>query len=610
MKIQSRLGIRDFIDAGSLAVCGAGFFTLIFYPYGTMWSQAYFSQKLYTLLLGEFLTGAGGFLAISALALIIGYIGSSLFGFLQGRLGQPTRRGIWRTGAVPIGLMVVLLAVVSSLLGTLGLLKSGIDIVHSTRTPELFVMGLCLLIGLYLVLPGFRKVRGSRYPSVMAVLFLLLYTGAFLFVTLTKAHRGANVVVIVVDTLRSDHTVVGDYHLDTTPALQASLAAAGVSFDRCYANSSWTLPSIASLLTGQYPSRIGMNRMDSRLEPRWLTLAELLKDRGYHTGAVISHVFLKAKYGLAQGFDIYDEEVIDERRFNHFSVTSGQVTDKALRYLRDRGREKFFLFLHYFDPHQSYYDHEGRDDYQGRFRWGVPLEEMYQWIAKGEYGDGDIEYLRRCYDSEIRHTDRAVGEVIEELKRLGLYDQTLIVFTSDHGEEFVERGFQGHGTSLYEEQIRVPLVVKPAGETAENRGRRNRRPVANLDIFPTVVRCLRIRHPQGLPERDLLAADLGLTAVFAELNKVQFGEKRDKICLIQGDWKLIHNLDTRRLELYNLREDPDEKTDLSGIRPSLVHGLRKVLDGWIKTNRGGLEKGDRISLSPEERKRLRSLGYF
>ena len=353
-----------------------------------------------------------------------------------------------------------------------------------------------------------------------------------------------------------------------------------------------------------------MHGMDSRLGPRWLTLAELLMTYGYHTCGIISHIFLKAKYGLSQGFDCYDEEVIDERRFNHFSVTSHQVTRKAIEYIRKRRGEKFFLFLHYFDPHQSYFDHDKSEEYKGRFRWGASLEDMYRWIASGEYDEWDIEYLRRCYDSEIRYTDREVEKVFTELKRLGIYDQTVIVFTSDHGEEFVERGFQGHGTSLYEEQIRVPLVFKPAGDASAYAGKRIGRPVSNLDIFTTLVHYLRIRRPVELPGNDLLTGERPEGGIFSELQKVQFGENKNKVCLILGDWKLIKNLERNQLELYNLKQDPGEKNDLSGAGHPIMPRLLRELGDWITVNRGGVHGKDRISLSPEERKRLKSLGYF
>lgn len=356
-----------------------------------------------------------------------------------------------------------------------------------------------------------------------------------------------------------------------------------------------------------------MNRMDSRLSDRHATLTEMLKNRGYHTCGLVSHIYLKRKYGLSQGFDIYNEDICDDRHFNHFTISSPAISRLAETYIERYKDRKFFLFLHYFDPHQVYYDFDKEMDYDGDFVYGTPLEEIYSLIQQKKYTAADIDYLKYCYDSEIRYTDGFVGKVIDRLKKHKIYENTLIIFVSDHGEEFVERGFQGHGTTLYNEQIRVPLLFKFPGSREESRDKVSAVPVSLIDAAPTAAGILGIDTLPGMQGKNVFARSLKENKgrpVFSEVDKTQFGERRDKVCIISGSWKLIYNLDSGGYELYDLGSDPGEQEDRSLVEKDVFANLKKQLSAWIVFNREGAKKGKKVRLTEEERKKLESLGYI
>src|SRR5262245_8136636 len=261
-------------------------------------------------------------------------------------------------------------------------------------------------------------------------------------------------VLIVVDTLRADHLGCYGYPLSTTPAVDR-LAGEGVRFEHALTTAPWTLPAVGALLTAQHPTALGIGDQGTALPLEVDTLAELLKGAGFATGAVISHSFCSARWNLNQGFDSFDESNVA----GHDGVSSPGVTEKALAFVDAHADEPFFLWVHLFDPHFAYIQHEGfefagPEGYQGPIESGL----SYQKLRKVELTAADGEQVRAFYDSEVAFTDRHVGMLLDGLRERGLYDDALIVFTADHGEEFLERGRIGHGWSLYQELLHVPLI--------------------------------------------------------------------------------------------------------------------------------------------------------
>jgi len=232
--------------------------------------------------------------------------------------------------------------------------------------------------------------------------------------------RGAprNVLLILVDTLRTDHSSTYGYARDTSPAL-SRLAAGGVRFDRAYAPSSWTKPSVASIFTGQYPHRHGLNFVLATLPDSAQTLAERLSQAGFATAGAVSHVFVDRKNGFDQGFDVYDSA---EAR-GHSHVSTAGVTKRARKLLEQLagGDRPFFLFVHYFDPHYEYRRHPEvgfAGESGGRLRGG---EDIHELRAMGpSLAAEEVAFLRDVYDEEVRFTDAGIGELLDTLADLGL----------------------------------------------------------------------------------------------------------------------------------------------------------------------------------------------
>jgi len=602
--------VEPIITAAGLVALGGLILALALFPFGEVHAQGYLSQGLPGIALLMFWARIRLGWVLSALALGLAWPVSATIRRLYGRVVVDTGPGLRWILAAALGLGGGGILVTAALAGTLGLLHVEPLLPWGMAPPGMVTAAFALLLMTVLCLHPMRRLARNRGFRAAAGLGVLVSATAAIVGLIVGSPAGPNVLLVVVDTLRADHTAVSAPASTTTPALRDTLMADGVSFPRVYANAPWTLPSIASLLTSRYPSSLQVHDMDSRLAPTWPTMAEFLANRGYRTGGIISHIFLQKEYGLGQGFDRYDEEVIDRRHFNHFTVTSQAVTRKAVRFIGDNRRQPFFLFLHYFDPHQSYFDHDKSFPYHGAFRWGTPLEEMVRRVARGEFADEDIRYLTHCYDSEIRFVDRHVGRVVQELKRQGIYDQTLVIFVSDHGEEFVERDFLGHGTSLYDEQLRVPLVVKPPADYRVPPESQPMRAVSNLDILPTVFDVLGMPVDPRWEGTSVFSGITRRRDIFAELRKTQFGMKRDRLCLVRWPWKLIRDVANSSHELYHLEDDPGERCDVSGLQADVRRRLEAALEAWIASHRGETGETPKARLSDEERRRLKSLGYF
>jgi arylsulfatase A-like enzyme len=433
-----------------------------------------------------------------------------------------------------------------------------------------------------------------------------------------------NILLITIESLRADHVGCYGYGRDTTPSLDA-LSREGVLFERAYSVTSWTLASHASIFTGLYPGAHRVIRPHDRLDDSYETLAETLRAAGYQTAGFVSGPFLRTVHNLQQGFDLYDDSgvrVTSSTSANE-DVTNPWMEQLLLRFIggqRDPAKP-FFLFAYLWDPH---YDYIPPPPYDRMFLppGAEPIDlRGYENrnIVKPGIRPAQLEYVISQYDGEIRWTDDMLGRLWKRLRALGLWENTVIIVTSDHGEAFFEHGAKGHKNSLHVEEIHVPLVIKPAGRTPMRRDAR----VANLvDLHPTLLDLAGLRSDRPWHGRSLLdPIDSPQPATFFELETSLYverpGEKElerrseEWFAIREGNFVLQALKPKDRWELYDVAADPGERRPLDTGHPAF-QPLRLELDAHLaETNQlsSRWRRSEPAKLSPADEDRLRALGY-
>jgi arylsulfatase A-like enzyme len=361
-------------------------------------------------------------------------------------------------------------------------------------------------------------------------------------------------------------------------------------FENAQSTSSWTLPSFASLMTSLYSTTHGCWKVESRLEPEYVTLAERLRDAGWDTAMVVPHLFLSAQYGLQQGFTHVDDTMIRTAADSDQAISSPGVTERGLRFLERKAAVAdgvpWMLWLHYFDPHDVYQPHAGISE-----RFGTEKE---------------ID----LYDGEIAFTDAHVARVLARLDELGLAQDTIVVIVSDHGEEFGEHGATRHGYTLYQEAVRVPLIVRVPGIAP----RRVAEVVSGVDVMPTLLEACGVEAPAPIEGRSLLALARGETLPEREaLSEVRWHAGQDMRALRAGRWKYIedHGSEPRDF-MFDLQTDPREMRDLAADDVARAKSLadliaRRLIRAMHWAERYPLP--EQYEPSPGDRKRLEDMGY-
>ena len=432
-----------------------------------------------------------------------------------------------------------------------------------------------------------------------------------------------NILLITLDTTRFDRLSCYGYSLPTSPNLDA-LAAESVLYTRAYSTSSWTLPAHASLFTGKLVSSHGAqkdptgplklsagiqgNKDWDQLRARGLsvdetTLAQILKQVGYDTSAVVAGPWMKKVFGLNRGFDYYDD--------NDIKKVSGraapEVTRNALHWLRSRDNAPFFLFLNYFDVHTPYVLPE-RDARMFMPEGGPDAYREYtdhMFSPAEERPAGYREFANYMYDAEIRYMDKYIGKLFDMMKSIGMYDNTMIIVTADHGEMMGEHGRRGHGKSLFEPEIHIPQFVKyPEGEVAHSVF--DARTLV-VDILPLILERIGAPIPSGIQGT---LPDQRVDPIVAEVYPLEFFTSRgDFQAIWDGKYKFVLNSKGNHA-LYDLDADPDEMKNLVNEDAELAAELKSKLTTRLaalpKPGRAGPEQ----AVGEELSETLESLGYL
>ncbi|MFQ6104930.1 MAG: sulfatase [Candidatus Glassbacteria bacterium] len=418
---------------------------------------------------------------------------------------------------------------------------------------------------------------------------------------------GPNVVLIIVDTLRADHLGCYGYGSKTTPHIDA-LSLDSIVFKNAICPAPWTSPSVGSIITSQYPTVLGFEDTAIKFSDKFITLAEIFRDNNYETKGIISHTLISSALGFDQGFDSYDER----NAKGHDYISSPSVTQKAISYVREHRDSRFLLFLHYFDPHYNYIQHVRYDYYPG-YRGPLYSDQSIvelRRIAPTLTSD-DIDYLKALYDSEISFTDEYIGEFIYRLKELGLYNNTLIVFTADHGEEFSERGdhWIGHTKTLYQELIHVPLMIKlPDSSKHEIIDEY----VGLIDLMPTIVEYAGLEIPKQYTYEGEI---IDISNMDESGNRMIFSETRKRSELqsvVWRGWKLIYDEQENTSQLFNLQDDSRELKDVAFENDAVSEEMKKFLERWQLSaqSKKSPTKPKQPDFTDEQLEYLRSMGYI
>ena len=429
-----------------------------------------------------------------------------------------------------------------------------------------------------------------------------------------------DILLVVVDTLRAD--AVGFSRAAgaaPTPAMDA-LAAEGTVFTTCRASSSWTKPSTASLLTGLYPSEHGALSFEAAVPGEATTLPEILRAAGWRTAAFTDNPFVSPEFGFAQGFDSFEGrhpsplgrgtlllKAVGQVRLRlaggaAYSFGPGvdlgddRLLADVVSFLAAGGGRPGFAYVHLIEPHFPYTPPPPFDG--GRRRIDPPHSSgILPFDSFPDIPAADAAAMRANYDGEVRGVDAALGRALDALRKAGRLDGTLVVLTSDHGEEFHEHGGWTHGQSLYEELVRVPLLVRaPAG--GPGAGRRVERAVSGVDLAPTVLELAGVASSAAHSGRSLVPLMEGKTldprATYAEIEAGPVGAR----AVFLGNHALIvARKSGRRAEgIYDLAKDPGEFRNL--LEPGAAPGIEKALRQWMARGFADMEAG---ALRREER---------
>lgn len=424
-----------------------------------------------------------------------------------------------------------------------------------------------------------------------------------------------NLLLISLDTTRRDHTSVYGYERETTPNLE-ELAAEGVRFALAYAPSSTTGPSHATLFTSLHPITHRVVKNGRVLTPPHETLAERLREHGWVTAGMVSSYVLDARFGYAQGFEVWDDDfepatatVRNEQwegaPVEVFDRRADATTARAVAWLdgpRDAQRP-FFLFVHYFDPHAPW----------------VPPGEIARSFPPADGPGGGLPALRARYDAEIAFTDQQLGVLLDALDERGLAGNTIVSVTADHGEGLMQHGLLLHGAQIYEEQVRVPLVLRwpdrlPAGSVIEGS-------VSLIDLAPTLLELAGVEHAEDEPMngQSLVPVLEGREPVdptepiflFRQHYERGFDSgvpvAGEQYGVRLGDWKLILGPEEGTRQLFDVARDPRERRDLAAEQPERAAELEERIAAWRAQHTRVEAAPDAIS--QEDLERLRALGY-
>ena len=465
-----------------------------------------------------------------------------------------------------------------------------------------------------------------------------------------SAEPPRNVILIQADTLRRDHLQFHGYERPTAPTL-ARMASEGALFTDNISPASWTKVATPSIMTSLYPTSHTVADFPDRLPAAATTLAELYREAGYATLAYSSIMFTGKFTNLHQGYDeLHEFGSLSEES----AKTSREYVDRLTTWIDRHPDTPFFAFLQVFDPHSPFEprspyntlwaDPAGRDEHLSRiaklkpfvksFYYSQQLGTRKETDAAGIEAEQFWDYHKGWYDGSIRGMDSEIARLLERLQSHGSLDDTLIVFFSDHGEEFHEHGGAFHGGSVYGELTNVPLFFSwPAGLPG---GVAVAETVRSIDIMPTVVEISRLPAPEGMQGQSLLplmiaardapddrdgllatAADLGWRPEAAVSENVTVGDdKLRATALISGEWRLIHNSfipakDRPEYELFNHRQDPLNLQNVAEEHSEIVERLKNELSKWREAAVSAMleEENSTEGMTPQEIERLKSLGY-
>lgn len=445
----------------------------------------------------------------------------------------------------------------------------------------------------------------------------------------SKHHKIRHVILITIDTLRPDFLSCYNQQGVNTPNID-SFANDGILFTNVISSSPWTLPSVAAIMTGLPPSVHMTTKAKASLPSSFVTLAEYMLSAGYLTGAIGLNIFLTEKYNISQGFIHYDfypkdfgpsnsfgGKIIRKLRKLHYPSTD-YLTDLACNWFEENYQKDFFFWIHYLDPHVPYSP-------PVRF---IPKKEPPPRIGTKFFAQNSVrggilapsqeerEWIRTLYGCEVQYVDENIGRLMDRLKKLNLYNESLIILTSDHGEEFWEHGGYEHGHSLYNEVLRVPLMIK-LPLSASNSNRVLNELVTTVSIMPTILDLCEIPYGSDNylygtlsplwgtnPDTFKRGPVIGTAVLYYE----------NKESVIFHDLKYIRALVTNREELYDLTADPGEQTSISSVSRDKTQLAKNVLIQYSKTaktlrERYGASDQEQIQLDSETLERLRSLGY-
>jgi arylsulfatase A-like enzyme/Flp pilus assembly protein TadD len=464
----------------------------------------------------------------------------------------------------------------------------------------------------------------GRFSAFLAILFMIVVMPALGVATFAQAistkpvpakqqlRAGStrpSVILITIDTLRADH--VGCYGAQTvkTPTLDA-LAHDGVVFERAISQVPLTWPSHAVILTGTYPFQNGVQDFTGQpLAQQFRTVSQAFQQAGYATGAVVSAFVLDRSWGLARGFEFYDDafaaETFEKKDAGLVDRRSGESVAHAIAWLKKTPQRPFFLWLHLYDPHSPY-----------------DPPEPYR-----------SEYRSHLYDGEIAYADHELGNLMSWLKQNHVYDSSLIVALSDHGESLGEHGEEEHGFFVYNATVHVPLIVKPPAGSGIAAGRHGE-PVETTAVSPTLLQLAGVKDPGDkiyvqFQSHALLGTMLGTKSATNQEGRSPANQTANQAPkdpaysetfypFSSFGWSPLHALESERFhfieapkpELYDLETDPGEIRNIAAEQPATVAVLRGKLQALLTHNPFTRRDAGAGNLSPDAQEKLRALGYF